>query len=96
MINERVDKELKQVYSIYYVQCDEDIKAGLAEHQDFECANQEKYMLALYRILQSMNFSFQSSQEPILTMWTAKVDFMRLQQQKHQAIQEYYKRFILN
>ena len=93
-ITERIVRELKQVYSIYYGQCDEDIKASLAEHPEFERANQEKDMLTLYKILQSVNFSYRSSQEPILTMWNAKVDFIKLRQQKHQTVQEYFERFI--
>ena len=33
---EKVEKELKQVYSIYYGQCDEDIKSSLAEDATFK------------------------------------------------------------
>ena len=91
---ERIEKEMKQVYSIYYGQCDEDIKASLAEHAQFEVANQEKNVIQLYKILQSVNFSYRSNQEPILTMWNAKADFIKLRQQKQQTVQEYYERFI--
>ena len=91
---ERIKKEMKQVYSIYYGQCDEDIKASLAEHAQFEVANQEKDVIQLYKILQSVNFSYRSNQEPILTMWNAKADFIKLRQQKQQTVQEYYERFI--
>ena len=91
---EKIEKEMKQVYSIYYGQCDEDIKASLAEHAQFEVANQEKDVIQLYKILQSVNFSYRSNQEPILTMWNAKADFIKLRQQKQQTVQEYYERFI--
>jgi hypothetical protein len=44
---EKIKKELKQVYLMYYCQCDEDIKASLAEHTQFKVANQEKDMIKL-------------------------------------------------
>ena len=74
----------------------EDIKASLAEHKDFELANQKKDPILLYKILQSVNFSYQSKQDLILTMWNAEVDFIKLHQhqQPHQCVQEYYERFI--
>ena len=54
--------------------CDEDIKASLAEYPDFKLANEEKDLIKLYKILQSINFSYRSNQEPILTMWNAKAE----------------------
>ena len=58
---ERIEKELKQVYSKYFGQCDEDMKATMAEDIKFETANQEKDVLTLRKILQSVNFSYKSS-----------------------------------
>ena len=92
--SEKVEKELKLVYSIYYGQCNEDIKSSLAEDPTFKKANEEKDLIKMYRILQNVNFSYKSVQEPILTMWNAKRDFMNLRQQRHQSVQEYYERFI--
>lgn len=85
---------MKQVYSLYYGQCNEDIKSILAEDPSFKQANENKDLIKLYKILQNVNFSYKSSQEPILTMWKAKRDFINLQQQKHQSLLEYYERFI--
>lgn len=51
-------------------------------------------LIKWYMIPQNVNFSYKSFQEPILTMWNAEMDFIKLYQQKHQSIQEYYERFI--
>ncbi len=69
----KIEQQLKQVYSVYFGQCDDDIKASLAEHPDFKRVDQEKDLIQLYKILQSVNFSYRSNQEPVLTMWNAKV-----------------------
>ena len=53
---EKIEKELKQVYSKYFGQCDEDMKATLAEDVKFDAANKEKDVIALqksYRALTS-------------------------------------------
>lgn len=71
---DKIEQQIKLVYSVYLGQCDEDIKASLAEHPDFKLADQEKNPIKLYKILQSVNFSYRSNQEPILTMWNAKAD----------------------
>ena len=91
---EKIEKELKQVYSKYFGQCDEDMKSTLAEDVKFDTANKEKDVISLRKILQSVNFSYRSSEEPIKTMWQAKVDFIKLRQQKHQSVQEYYEKFM--
>ena len=57
-------------------------------------ANEDKDLIKLYKILQNVNFSYKSSQEPILTMWNAKRDFINLRQEKHQSVQEYCECFI--
>ena len=85
---EKIEQQIKQVYSIYLGQCDEDIKASLAEHPDYEVANQEKNLITLLKILQSVNFSYRNNQEPILIMWNAKADFIKIRQQPHQSVQE--------
>ena len=58
---EKIEEQAKQVYSIYYGQCDEAIKSQLAEHPTFEVVNQERDLVQLYKILQSVNFSYRSS-----------------------------------
>ena len=73
-----LEKELKQVYMIYYVQCDKGIKPSIAEDAAFKWANEQKDFIQLYKILQSTNFSYKPSQEPILTMWNAKKDVINL------------------
>jgi hypothetical protein len=44
---ERVEKELKLVYSIYYGQCDKVIKSSLAEDFTFKQTNEEKDLIKL-------------------------------------------------
>ena len=61
---EKVEKEMKQVYSVYYGQCDEDMKVCLTEDPTFKQVNEEKDLIRLYKILQGVNFSYRPSQEP--------------------------------
>lgn len=67
---------MKQVYSLYHGQCNEDTKFSLAEDPLFKQAKKDKDLIKLYKILQNVNFSYKSSQEPILTMWNAKRAFI--------------------
>ena len=53
--SKKVEKELEQVYSIYYGQCNEDIKSSLAKDPTFNKANEDKDLIKLYRILQNVN-----------------------------------------
>ena len=46
---EKIEKELKQVYSKYFGQCNEDMKATLAEDASFDKANKEKDVITLWK-----------------------------------------------
>ena len=49
---EKIEKELKQSYSKYYGQCDEDMKATmLAKDSRFDIAHKEKDVITLRQIL---------------------------------------------
>jgi hypothetical protein len=91
---DKVKDQLKQVYAIYYNQCDDDMKSTLAENPSFETVNKTKDLIGLYKILQSVNFSHTNSEEPIMSMWKAKADFVKLRQSKGQSVSKYYERFI--
>jgi hypothetical protein len=86
---------MKHVFFICYGQCDEDIESSLAEDPTFKHVNEDKDLMRLYKILQNVNFSYKSNQEPILTMWNVKRDYMNLCQQKHQSVQEYYEQLMV-
>lgn len=86
----RIEVELKQVYSFYLGQCDEDMKASLSEDPDFKTINSKKDVLKLIKLLQSINFNQTNSEEPIVSMFKAKSDFIRLRQQKGQTVTEFY------
>lgn len=62
---------MNQVYLIYYVQYHE-IKSSLVEDPTFKCVNEDKDLIKLYKVLQNINFSYRSNQEPVLTMWNSK------------------------
>ena len=47
---EKIEKELKQIYLKYFGQCDEDMKATLAEDASFDKANKEKDVITLRKI----------------------------------------------
>ena len=87
-------EQMMQVYTLYLGQCDEDIKATIAEHPDFTTVHLNKDVLALYKILQSVSFSYTNSEEPMVSIWKAKSDFMRIRQGKGQSVIDYYERFI--
>ena len=70
------------------------MKTCLAECDDWDSVHQKKDLIRLLEMLQNVNFTYWSNQEPMLSMWVAKNDFIKLQQGKHQSVQEYYKRFI--
>jgi hypothetical protein len=85
---------MKQVYAIYYNQCDDDMKSTLAENPSFEKVNKDKDLIELYKILLTVNFSYTHSEEPIMSMWKAKSDFVKIRQAKGQTVNEYFERFI--
>ena len=89
-----IEKERKNVYAIYYGQCDEEMKATLAMDPDYERINRTKDLIGLYKILQKVNYSYTASEEPIVTMWKAKLDWARIRQQPGQTVSEYYDRFV--
>jgi hypothetical protein len=70
------------------------MKAAWAEDPRFETTHQQKNPLDLFRILQTVDCSYHSNQEPVLTIWNAKTDFIKLRQQKGQSVQEYFERFV--
>ena len=47
----------------------------------------------MLEILQGINFSHISTQEPTVTMWESINDFARIRQGKYQSVPEYYERF---
>ena len=47
----------------------------------------------MLEILQGINFSHTSTQEPIVTMWESINDFARIRQGKYQSVPEYYEPF---
>ena len=65
---DKVDMQLKQIYSKYYGQCDEDMKASLKEDDDFKRAHQEKDVIKLCKLLKTINFNYKKSEEPIKTL----------------------------
>ena len=87
------ENELKQVYSLYYCQDDDDMKATLAEDPKFDNINKSKDVLGLYKLLQSANFSYTNNKEPIMAMWKVIADFVKIKQQKGQTVNDYYERF---
>jgi hypothetical protein len=90
-MTEIINRELKHVYSIYYIQCIEDIKSSFTKDTGFKVSYNERNLIKLYKILQNMNFIQRGREVTILTLWNAKRDCIKLCQQKDQSVQEYYK-----
>jgi hypothetical protein len=57
----KVEREIKQVFSIYYGQCNEHIKSSLTKDPTFNQVNEDKNLIALDKLLQSINFSYKPS-----------------------------------
>ena len=65
-------------------QMDDDTKHRLAEHIEWEVTKLGKYLIKMLEILQGINFSHISTQEPIVTMWESINDFAKIRQGKYQ------------
>ena len=68
---DKIEMQLKQVFSKYYGQVDEDMRGTLREYDDFERAYNEKDVIALQIMLKAINFNYKKSEEPIKMMWHA-------------------------
>ena len=84
--------QLKQTYSKYYGQIEEEMKGSLNEDPEFERAHQEKDVLKLRKILKNINFNYKRSEEPIKTLWQADKDFINLRQHK-MDLTTYFEKF---
>ena len=84
---------MKQVFSLFMGQMDDDTKHCLAKHKEWEVTKQQKYLIIMLEILQGINFSHTNTQEPIVTMWESINDFAKIRQGKYQSVPEYYERF---
>ena len=64
----KVEMQLKQTYSKYYGQIDEEMKGTLTKDQEFEKAHQEKDVLTPRKLFKNINFNYRRSEEPIKTL----------------------------
>ena len=79
---------MKQVFSLFMGQMDDDTKHRLAEHIEWEVTKQGKDLIKMLEILQGIHFSHTSTQEPFVTMWESINDFDRIRQGKYQLVPE--------
>ena len=84
--------QLKQIFSKYFGQIDEDMKGSLKEDKDYQRAFDKKDVIALRKILKAINFNYKKSEEPIKTLWQANKDLFNMRQYK-MDLQEYYEKF---
>ena len=84
--------QLKQVFSKYYGQVNEDMRGTLKEYDDFERAYNEKDVVVLRTMLKKVNFNYKKNKEPIKTMWQATKDLILMKQNKTD-VQRYYEDF---
>ena len=89
---EKVERQLTQVYSKYYGQCDDDMKSSMEEDPDFKQAHIDKDVIKLRTILKNVNFSYKKDKEPFKTLWQANKDFMNMRQHKS-SVTEYYEKY---
>ena len=84
--------QLKQVFSKYYGQVDEDTRGTLKEYDDFKRVYNEKDMIALQTMLKKINFNYKKSKEPIKTMWQTTKNLI-LRRQHKKDVHKYYEGF---
>ena len=89
-----IEEQMVQVYAIYFGQCDDDMKSVLSENPNYDRVHKKKDLLGLYKILQAANYSYTTNEEPIVSMWTMKRDFIGLRQYKGQSVHHYYEKFL--
>ena len=89
---EKVERQLTQVYSKYYGQCDDEMKSSMKEDPDFKQAHIDKDVIKLRKILKNVNFSYKKDKEPFKTLWQANKDFMNMKQHKS-SVTEYYEKY---
>ena len=89
---DKIESQLKQIYSKYYGQCDEDMKDSLNEDPEFEKTDKAKDVIKLRKILKRVNFSYRRNEEPIKTLWSANRDFTNMKQYRMTPT-EYYEKF---
>ena len=80
---DKIETQLKQVFSLFMGKMDDDTKHRLAKHIEWEVTKQGKDLIKMFEILQGINFSHTSTQEPIATMWESINDFARIRQGKY-------------
>ena len=74
---DRIKTQMKQVFSLFMGQMDDDTKHCLAENKELEVTKQGKDLIKMLEILQGINFSHTGTQEPIVTMWESINDFAK-------------------
>ena len=89
---EKIKNQLKQVYSKYYGQCDEEMKHSMSVDASFEGVDRIKDVIALRKILKAVNFNIVHNEEPFKTLWMVNRDFVNFKQSR-MGPTEYYEKF---
>ena len=79
---DKIEMQLKQVFSKYFGQVNDDMRGTLKEDPDFERAHNAKDAIALWKMLKSINYNYKKSEEPIKTMYQATKDLILMKQYK--------------
>ena len=77
---DKIEMQLKQVYSKYYGQVDDDTRGMLKEDDNFERAYNRMDVIALQNMLKAINFNYKKSKELIKTIWQATKDLILMKQ----------------
>ena len=80
---DNIETQMKQVFSLFMGQTDDDTKHSLAGHKELEGTKQQKDLIIMLEIPQGINFSHTSTQEPIVTMWESINAFAKFRQGKY-------------
>ena len=83
---DKIDTQMKQVFSLFTGQMDDDTKHRLTKHKEWEVTKQGKHLIKMLEILQGINFSHTSTQEPIVTMWESINDFAKIRKGKYHSV----------
>ena len=79
---DKIEMQLKQVFSKYFGHVDDDMKGTPKEDPDFERAYNAKDVIALRKMLKTIKYNYKKSEEPIKTMYQATKDLILMKQHK--------------
>lgn len=88
-----IQKQIHNVYYLYYGQCSTEVKSILKEDANYEDMIKDKDVFKLRKMLQSLSVGFKNTKSPVKTLFVCLKEFMLVRQHKNESNSAYLKRF---